>query len=276
MKKEKCVSCGKKVEFLGKNNEVAIYKCSSCGLGVTQKTEEDEQYEAYHRDLDYIQNEEQFRNIFRKRISIISKLKNLGKALEVGSSTGLFLSLLKEKGWEVLGIEPSSISSRTAADRGIPTLPTTFELSQLQKNNFDLIVFNHVLEHMKDPLVVLKKANKILKKGGIIFIDVPNFGGFSAKLQGVAWKYILPKEHLWHFTNDSLSRILKKARFSVVYSRTHSGIWDYGNPMLELCGSFKGGKKRFVKDVITALPSFISTILNQGSGLTLVAKKNEI
>lgn len=268
-----CISCGKKLILLGRNRERKIFKCSNCGLGITDDVKFVEQYQAYHRDHVYYNEEKQFANIFRKRINIISHFATHGKALEIGSSTGLFLSLLKKKGWEVLGIEPSKISSQIASDSNIPTLVTTFELSRLPPNSFDLVILSHVLEHMEDPVAVLKKINKVLRKDGVIFIDVPNFGGIVAQIKGPVWEYILPDEHKWHFTEVALNGLLAKTGFVIVQSSTHSGIWGYGSPLEELWQSLINLRKRFIWNLISSLPSLVVTLLDKGSGLTVVARK---
>lgn len=273
MKNENCIACSKKLEFLGKNKDCDIFRCSSCGLGVTSGIFPRTQYSAYHRDTVYIREEKQFKNIFEKRVGIILRFKKTGKALEIGSSTGVFLSLLKERGWEVLGIEPSVGAVDTAQRKGIPTLNTTFEKSELKSGTFDLVVFNHVLEHMNNPIDILRKANQVLKKDGAVLIDVPNFTSLSARISGAGWRYILPKEHRWHFTPKSLTNLLEKSGFRVVHWETHSGIWGYGNPLKEIWQALIGRKKRFFTDIFTAIPDLVVSKFGLGTGLTVIAKK---
>lgn len=280
---KKCLACNKNLRFLGGSDGFDIFRCSFCGLGATSDVSRKTQYSAYpeetsfayHRDLVYIKEEKQFKNIFKKRVGIILKFKKTGKALEVGSSTGVFLSLLKERGWEVQGIEPSAAAADTAKKRGIPTFNTAFEKAELKDSTFDLVIFNHVLEHMENPVEILKKANQVLKKDGAILIDVPNFASLSARIWGSRWRYILPKEHQWHFTPKSLSLLLEKAGFKVIYWETRSGIWDYENPLEEIWQALTGRKKRFFTDVLTAIPAFIVTQLKLGTGLTVIARKTE-
>ena len=269
----KCISCGRKIKLFEENSGIKIYRCPKCGLGVTEHTKEKDQYAAYHRDPVYLRESAQFRNIFEKRVNIISKFKNVGKALEIGSSTGLLLLLLKERGWEIMGIDPSRSSVSEARRREIPTLNTTFEQANLGQLKFDVIIFNHVFEHMANPLEVLKKANKLLKKGGIVFFDVPNFASLSARISGAAWRYILPKEHRWHFTPTALFMLLEKARFTPVYWEAHSGVWGYDNPIRELWESLRGGKKRFVWNILTLMPTWFLTQFKSGTGLSVVAQK---
>lgn len=268
-----CIACGHRLNLLGTTDGVMIFHCSNCGLGATRPRGVKIRYTKYHRDALYKASMEQFSNIFQKRIDIISKFKDSGKVLEVGSSTGLLLSLLKVQGWTVLGIEPSKDAAAFAKKMGIETVTKTFEQVEFKKESFDLVVFNHTLEHIHDPLFVLAKARRILKVDGLIFIDVPNFGSLTAKLMGLRWPYILPNEHYWHFTKDSLFRILNKSGFQPIYWEAHSGIWGYGDPVKEIWQSFTERKKRFFLNVITAIPSFLLTQLKLGTGLTVVARK---
>src|SRR3989344_622468 len=95
-----------------------IVKCAHCGLVRTKETPK-QNYENYHRDFEYTQNQAIFRNIFLKRYKIISKLvRKRGNVLEVGCSTGVFLEIFKQNGWNVLGIEPSE-SGSVAKAKGI-------------------------------------------------------------------------------------------------------------------------------------------------------------
>lgn len=273
IKYQNCIACSSSIKLLGAAQSKQIFVCPKCGLGATFGPGRKTQYHDYHRDKVYIKATDQFRNIFQKRLDIISKIGSKGKVLEIGSSTGLFLSLMHEKGWEVLGIEPSATSSAVARRRDIPVLNTTFELANLKIASFDVMIFNHVLEHMESPIEVLRKARKLLRKDGIIFIDVPNFASLTARVRKTGWKYLLPKEHRWHFTPTSLFLLLEKTGFAPVYWEAHSGIWGYGSPYLELWQSFKGIKKRFISNILTALPTWFLTKLKVGTGLTVVAQK---
>ncbi len=269
----KCISCGKKLRYFGRSERWNILQCKTCGLGVTQGNGEFTQYTTYHRDPVYASEQEQFRNIFEKRVAILTKFKRISRALEVGSSVGTFLSLLQTRGWEVRGVEPSKAAAQAAQKGGIPTTIDTFEETNLPEATFDVVIFNHVLEHMSDPFTVLRKAHKVLRKEGLVFIDAPNFGGLSARILGSRWQYILPREHRWHFTPQALSLLLGKAGFKVLYWETHSGIWNYGNPAKEIWQSLIKRRKRFFMNIITLLPSFIATKMGMGSGVTVIAQK---
>ena len=229
--------------------------------------------DSYHRDEVYIRNESLFRNIFKTTLKKVLIHKKGGRVLEIGSSTGLLLKLFQEKGFAVTGVEPSSKSSRYAIKRGINTITKSFERAKLN-GKFDVVILNHVLEHLKDPKEVLNKTWNLLNNDGIIVINVPNAGSLSAKIYGKNWEYVLPKEHLWQFTPTSLSKVIEESGFSIVNWEAKSGIWEFDNPLLELCQSFTGLKKRFFKNFLTIIPTWFISQLKLGTGLSVIAIKN--
>ena len=263
-----CPICKHKMLIFGKIQYYIIYRCSNCGFGLTSGTKL--QKGDYHRDDTYKEEEKLFRNIFSKRVKIIDKLMKPGKVLEIGSSTGIFLSLLQEKGWQVRGVEPSRVAAKIAEARGIPVLAEGFEKIRLTEK-YDLIILNHTLEHLEDPIGVTKKAKSFLTPKGYIFIDLPNFDSWSAKVMKKNWPLLLPQEHLWHFTEKSMKLLLKD--FRIVYVNKSSGIWDYGNPAKGLIQSLIGRKKRFFKEFFTAKPSWMLSKLGKGSDLMVIARK---
>lgn len=266
----RCPVCSSHARIIFVKNNIDIYKCTFCGLGFNENFQEIQG--TYHRDDVYISEEELFKNIFEKRVNIILQFIITGKVLEIGCATGLLLSLLKNNGFNVLGIEISQATTQIAKKRGIDIITDSFEKTN-SKQRFDLIIFNHTLEHLKDPKFVIEKAKRLLNKNGFLFIDLPNFGGLSAKILKSNWSYLLPHEHYWHFTYKALEILLAKYGFRIIYDERSSGIWDFGNPLLEIWSSFYNFKKRFFINILTALPSLIITKLRLGSGLTVVAKK---
>lgn len=265
-----CPICRSKFKIFCKEKSFKIYKCINCGFGLTADLKIES--EDYHRDNSYIEEEKLFRNIFLKRVNNISKFLKAGKVLEIGCSTGIFLSLLKEKGFEVKGIELSKKAAEVAKSRGIEVEVNYFEKSQ-ENQKYDLIIFNHTLEHIPDFKLALYKAKKLLKPKGLIYIDLPNFGSLTAKLLKAKWSLLLPKEHHSHFTQKALNILLKGLDFKILSVNKASGIWDYQNPFKGLINSLFGFKKRFFNEALTALPALFVTTINQGSGLTVIARK---
>ena len=268
----KCFICDSEAGLFCKKDNFLIYKCGTCGSGFTEGLEIKKG--SYHRDEVYIGGRDQFVNIFRRRVELIKKyFKDPGKVLEVGSSIGTMLYIFKKDSWDVRGVEISPKAARYALEHGIPTTYSTIEKADFPEESFDAVIINHTLEHLESPKDVIKKVNSLLKKDGLILIDVPNFGSLSAQMQKNKWLYLLPEEHRWHFTEEGIERLLSDNGFKVIEKFMPSGVFDYGSPMLELWQALKGGKKRFFKDLFMAVPALILTMTGKGTSLTVLARK---
>ena len=225
----------------------------------------------YHRDKDYLVSEKQFKNIFKKRFDLISLSHPLGgPVLEIGCANGVFLDLFTLG--ETWGVEPSA-SGNTAKRKGHRIIKGLFEKAILPENYFDLVIINHTLEHMDSPDDVLIKVNSVLKKNGLVFVDVPNFGSLSSKFLGKQWPYLLPDEHKHQFTKESLTKLLEDSRFKVVRWESRSGLFEYANPLLELWQGLSGLKKRFFTDLFAIPYDLFATLLNMGDSMSFVARK---
>ncbi len=229
-------------------------------------------YKNYHRDDDYNKNKDLFRNIFLKRYNLISKYINLPKkVLDIGCSNGIFLDLFKHS--ETWGVEPSD-SGYKIEDGRHKIVHEYFEKAKLPQDYFDLVIMNHTLEHVKDADLVLEKIYKILKKGGILFIDVPNVGGLGSRILGDKWPYKLPEEHNYQFTRASLSKKIKDSRFKIIHWESRSGLFEFEEPFKECLQSLIGFKKRFFTNLLSLPYSMFVTALNMGDSMSIIAKKN--
>lgn len=265
-----CIICSSPTSLFAEKGEHAIYKCINCGFGYTDKLYK--QSGDYHRDETYIIEEKLFKNIFSRRINQITRFIKTGKVLEIGCSTGLMLSLFKIKGFDAKGVELSRKAAEKAIEKGIDVKIAFFEKINFSEK-FDLVVLNHTLEHMENPVGVLKKVKSILNPKGYVMIDLPNFDSPAAKILKSRWPHLLPDEHLWHFTPKAFNVLFKKMDFKIVNVSKTSGIWDFENPYKEIAQSFIGFKKRFIGNVLTLIPSFVMTKLNKGSDLLVIARK---
>lgn len=228
-------------------------------------------YSNYHRDKEYQENEKLFKNIFKKRQNIISRFtKNPRTVLDIGCSNGIFLDLYKNS--ETWGVEPSENAKNINAKKH-KIINEYFEKAKLLENYFDLIIMNHTLEHVKDAEIVLAKIYRLLKKNGILFIDVPNAGGLGSMLLGDKWPYKLPNEHTYQFTKESLSRIVESSGFKILHWESRSGLFELANPLLDLWQSFIGFKKRFIINLLTIPYSLTVTLLNMGDSMSIICRK---
>ena len=118
--------------------------------------------------------EDYFKNIRRDLISFIDKKKGC-KVLEVGAANGETLAFLKNQGiaTEVVGVDVVGGSKNHAIDTFIVGEIEQVDLSKYS-NYFDVIILADVLEHLSDPLEVLKRLKAYLKSDGEFLISMPN------------------------------------------------------------------------------------------------------
>lgn len=244
-----CNNCkSKKYSILWKNvrnwefpEKFRIVKCFSCGLVFLSPRPRrlfiSNYYakESYwgtdlgdtnsHLPIDWKkQREEGYRNIYKK----IFQEKSHGSILDIGAGTGVFLSKFKEKDWQVSGIEYSK-DAATYSKRvfGLDIKSGDFLDYSIKRNTYDVIVLNNSLEHLYSPKETLEKAHFVLKNDGLLVITVPNFNSIGAYLFGKHWFPLQPPIHLFHFTYQSLSSMLRGVGFRVISSDHSFWIHNY-------------------------------------------------
>ncbi|HXG60971.1 MAG TPA: class I SAM-dependent methyltransferase [Planctomycetota bacterium] len=143
-----------------------------------------------------------------------------GRLLEVGVGSGSFLRAARSAGFTVTGCDLSETVCRRIEERwGIPMHRGSLDL--LPPAQWDVVVMNHVLEHVQDPVDFLRAARRRLRPGGVLHVAVPNVACIEALFPG--WNCYLPC-HLSYFTPQSLSQTLRRAGFQVERRLTHENF----------------------------------------------------
>jgi SAM-dependent methyltransferase len=139
-----------------------------------------------------------------------------GKILDVGSGLGFTLARYREWGWIPFGVEFSSAGARFARETlGLPVFHGELLDAKFPSESFDVVLFQHSLEHFLSPTLELREAHRILKGSGRLVVMVPNAGGVDARLFGRWWvNWDLPR-HMYHFTSRTASALLAKTGFRV-------------------------------------------------------------
>jgi SAM-dependent methyltransferase len=156
-----------------------------------------------------------------KRVATV--VRQGGRILDIGCGNGGFLKEMKRRGYDVEGTELTEASaSRVSKEANILIHigdPLSLELSE---RSYDAVTFWHVIEHVRNPIEILRKVNFLLKDTGILFLSLPNQDSWQAKAFGKDWFHIDPPRHLFGFGIMSLIRLLEKCGFSVECVNTFS------------------------------------------------------
>lgn len=144
------------------------------------------------------------------------------KIVEVGCNDGTFLEALRKEGYRnVIGIEPAQDAIRAAKGKGLDVIHGYFGLEAAQslvaaRGKFDVFVTRQVLEHVIALGDFRDGMRTVLRPGGHVMIEVPNFDFSLATMDYSAiWE-----EHVNHFTLDTLTRFYAGGGFRVLGSET--------------------------------------------------------
>ena len=140
-----------------------------------------------------------------------------GRLLDVGSGRGDLGVTLHE--WDVTGLEPSPDACAEALARGVATVQGTLTTATVQ-GPFDVLVFQHSLEHVAEPLDDLRAARGLLSAGGLVLISLPNFGSWQARRLRADWFHLDLPRHRSHFTPRGLETLLRNAGFEPLGTST--------------------------------------------------------
>jgi len=173
---------------------------------------------------------------FKNQAEIVAKHLSLQKAkvLDIGCGGGLFLSLLKQAGTEVIGIELSDSRAQYAKTKhGLEIDKHPIENEFWQKgyaNHFDAVTLWDVIEHVNYPLEALQSAANVLKHGGLLLIDTPcrdsfyhQFGALTYRLSGGRFPTFLNAMYSSHlyghkqiFSTNEMKELFESAGLEVI------------------------------------------------------------
>ena len=145
-------------------------------------------------------------------------LRNGARLLEVGVGTGSFLEYAKRRGVNVAGCDLSAAVCEDVAGRiHIPMFNcSVHELPNDAK--YDVVVMNHVLEHVGAPAALLEDVRCRTKEDGLVHIATPNVACWEAGLLG--WTSYEPY-HMIYFSRDTIRKAVEKSGFAVLKVFTH-------------------------------------------------------
>ncbi len=226
-----------KIHEWKKDGPYVFFKCSACSLIFIPKIgypdDPAEQYRSNktsHSNY-YLVTAPNDKKNFIRTLKELERYRKPKTILDVGANIGTFLLAAQERGWRGVGIEPNPSAVSIAQHAGQDVIEGFFDEDFPEKLSkarpamkIDAIHMGDVIEHVFNPLVLLKTAGQILSKDGYLVIVTPDIDSFLAR------KYqIKPKEHLIYFNKKSLRVALEKSGFEIISIHGQARIRDIGN-----------------------------------------------
>lgn len=143
-----------------------------------------------------------------------------GRLLDVGCATGDFLLAARERGWQPVGVELSGHAAAAGRRRGLDVRVGTLAEANFGPASFDAVTMLDVIEHLSDPLAELREVHRVLRPGGILCLETPNWDSVYRRLLRRRWAALQPRLHLLYFDRRTAAEMLRRAGFGPVVTRT--------------------------------------------------------
>jgi len=231
---EFCPICSSKSRVIKKSRQYDFQKCDGCGvyycspfprdyLSIYDDYDFNKNYRLnYYEYLPHIIHSLEKKLILMKRIFPELSFDKQIKLLDVGCGIGFYVHAAKLLGFDSYGIDIDKKSIEIAKGIGLKVELSDILDLEFRNNYFDIIKMKQVLEHLPNPSHVLRKIYYLLKKDGVLIIDVPNQDGIIPrikiliKIKPNEYGFVQPPRHLFGYTKDSLKNILRIAGFKKI------------------------------------------------------------
>ena len=234
-----CLLCGEQgLTFVNKiRDDDARYAacCNHCGhiqLAPLPTATEDEEY--YKKDrmmhdtfknVESLQTEEQL--MYRMELFIHEQADNFEKylprgeniqILEIGTGFGWLPQFMREKGYNMDGVEINDEKRDLCKKRcGIEIFGWNFLIDEPEVKEkecfYDVLCMMQTLEHISDPVKFLKRSSALLKPGGMLFIDIPNYNDWYREYQKEYSDWSFMRSHVNYFTPEILKNVIENCGF---------------------------------------------------------------
>jgi len=199
-----------------------------------------------------------------------------GRILDIGCAYGLSLLEWKNLGLECYGVEVSTETTQFVKDKGVKIHIGTLHSASYSDNFLDFITMSHVLEHDPAPLKLMSEIRRVMAKDGLLWLAVPNWGSLARKVDGKRWKWRNWPNHLFYYTPDTLSRLVKSSGFEIIKLWTDEYQADPIDINRVISKVYRNERRNFSseKDFEANLTELVFRN-NMGQSLHAIAKRND-
>lgn len=285
-----CIVCGKNQEKQFTYKDFHYYKCLRCGHVTTYpfptRDEMEKHYQKKFKEGNYRLAQEfaqEYKVVYRQFVHLLKKAlkkenKNTKriKVLDVGCFTGDFLVLMKEVGADVYGLELQDDAVKIANKKLHGRVKTADVMTDVFPTvRFDVITLLGIVEHVTDPMKLIKRSTELLKRGGVLMVQTPNSSSVLSRLTKQLWPPYAPVEHIHLFSKDSLTKALQQYGYTNITYTTHIKKLPLGY----VYNQFKNFGPEFYR-LLRPFESIISKLSSislpfYGGEMIMIAKKTE-
>jgi len=212
---QNCILCNaKNISPLSGYEKFHLCKCSSCNFVFAQRIPTPEELETYYDGYgrnDYLSPVTIKR--YHEILDSLEKYKKTGNLIDVGCGIGYFLEVAKERGWNVFGTEFTDRAIEICEGKGITMKKGMLNPKDFEGIEFDVVTSFEVIEHINNPQEELVNFNKLLRKGGLVYVTTPNFNSLLRYRLKADYNVICYPEHLSYYTPTTIVKAFENAGF---------------------------------------------------------------
>lgn len=210
-----------------------IGRCNKCGLVQICPAVTNREYAAFYADdwnhfAPYLSQIQAHRRYFQHVLQYVTHCvkQPVKSLLDVGCAVGVLLEEAHKFGIAAEGVDISKAAVSYAKKQHLRVFHDTcvsWEKRGGHAKQYDVITALEVVEHEKNPLTMLRAMFRMLRPGGMAVLTTPNFNTVFRTLMEKNWIGYQHREHLWFFTPETMTRLLKQAGFSDI--RVHPDFY---------------------------------------------------
>lgn len=249
------------------NEKFAVFRCSKCGVLFLKEVKVNSVYYRKYYGKDYYKNTVRndllnkilaffsFVSVKKKEKFILKYFNNLHKIsiLDVGCGDGKFLERLDQKKFDKYGLELNKEAIKICQKKEIFIYGGKLVDLNFKNKKFDVISLWHSLEHIEDPIGVLRKIKRILSKKGILVIQTPNVDSFGFKFGKENWFHLDSPRHLFIYSKKAIGELCERTDFEIF--KIKNEFYDYP---LDLFWSIRSSPIKYVFYLLYPIIKFLS------------------
>lgn len=170
-----------------------------------------------------------YRTVVSRRLAgVHALLGNTGKPhrlLDVGCSSGALLAVARDMGFNVSGVEPAPDAAQSAQRAGFDVFQGLLHEAAYPDAAFDACVMFEILEHVNEPLALMRECARVLRPGGVLVVNTPNAASWTARVMRENWEGFSLNAmggHASFFNPRSLGLLASRSGFGVARIETRN------------------------------------------------------
>lgn len=209
--------------------------------------------------------------LWRPMFAEFEGYRGTGHLLDVGCGPGFLVGEAVRRGWKGQGVETREVLAEYARDElGLEVFHDDLIAAALPDDRFDVVHLNEVIEHVVDPVGLLREIHRVLRPGGMAYLRTGCVESWSARWRAERWSYyaFAPGGHIRFFGPKSARALGRAAGYGRVRASTRGFALREGG---ELRGHWYRPLVRLAQSPVSPL----ATLCNAGHRLTMRLFKDD-